>query len=239
MKRRSLGQHYLVDEGVAGELVLRAELNGTERVLEIGTGRGVLTGLLCQSAATVEGYEIDKENFEETGRRITAKNLRLVNADVFKERPSFDVLVASLPYSRSADFVEWLSKADFDRAVVLLQEDFVSKLVSAPGERTYRGVSAIAQMSFAMEEGRRVGREAFVPRPKVASVITRFRHVKTMDGVLLEKIKALFALRRRTLKSASRSVGISLSMAPELGARRVYTLTPKELATIFFSNAFD
>jgi len=46
-RRRALGQHFLVDEGIAAEIVRMAKLRGRERVLEIGPGYGTLTKFLC------------------------------------------------------------------------------------------------------------------------------------------------------------------------------------------------
>ncbi|MBI3840676.1 MAG: 16S rRNA (adenine(1518)-N(6)/adenine(1519)-N(6))-dimethyltransferase, partial [Thaumarchaeota archaeon] len=43
MKRRRLGQHYLVDLEVVGMMVEASGVNSKEKVLEIGTWRGVLT----------------------------------------------------------------------------------------------------------------------------------------------------------------------------------------------------
>ena len=100
--------------------------------------------------------------------------MRLHLADVFETTPTFDVLVSSLPYSRSADFVEWLSQLEYDRAVVLLQEDFVDKITSPPGERGYRAISAIAQISMEVRLGDTVWKSAFRPQPKISSRIVTF-----------------------------------------------------------------
>ena len=128
MRRRNLGQHYLVDQEVVRRILDAASIHPDEKVLEIGTGRGALTKELVGLGGAFEGYEVDRENFEETVAVVGETNARIYLGDAFQQRPNFDVLVASLPYSKSATFVEWLSGIGYDRAVVLLQEDFVRKV---------------------------------------------------------------------------------------------------------------
>jgi len=62
MKRRSLGQHYLRDEGIVKRVIELAAIRKRERVLEVGTGRGTLTAELAKVADRLEAYEIDREN---------------------------------------------------------------------------------------------------------------------------------------------------------------------------------
>lgn len=228
MKRRSLGQHYLVDERVADLMVSAAELDGSQSVLEIGTGRGVLTKKLGPLCARLEGYEVDPENFDATLRAAAGGNLRMHLEDAFRRRPPFDVLVSSLPYSRSAEFVEWLCQAKYARAVVLLQEDFVRKIVSRPGARAYRAVSVLAQLSSDIRLGGRVGREAFSPRPRVDSRMVVFRPKTRLTRGEMVAVKRLFALRRRTVSAALKG---SSTQWREPG-KRVYQLAPDEVYDI-------
>jgi 16S rRNA (adenine1518-N6/adenine1519-N6)-dimethyltransferase len=121
MKRRRLGQHYLVDSEVVQRIIATAGLERHETVLEIGTGKGVLTERLAGLCHRLDGYEVDLENYRETLKRVDRANAHIHLGDAFKKRPRFDVLVSSLPYSRSLDFIEWISQVEYGRAVVLLQ----------------------------------------------------------------------------------------------------------------------
>jgi 16S rRNA (adenine1518-N6/adenine1519-N6)-dimethyltransferase len=227
MKRRSLGQHYLVDGGVVRRMVDAAGVGPGERVLEIGTGRGTLTRELVGLGSGFEGYEIDRENYQATLDVLGGARAEMHLGDAFEERPDFDVLVASLPYSRSAAFVEWLSGMEYDRAVVLLQEDFVRKVLAPPGSRDYRGVSALAQISSYVEELGRVGRASFSPPPKVSSMLVRVRPKLRVSEEELSNIKRLFSLRRRQVASVLAELG--MEGREPYGRRRVYSLTPEEV----------
>ncbi len=159
MKRRRLGQHYLVDAEVVARMVDGAGIRPGEKVLEIGTGKGVVTKALAGLGAEVEAFEVDRENYAETLRALGEASVRVHLGDAFEQRPTFDVLVSSLPYSESSRFVEWISGLEYDRAVVLLQEDFVRKLLAPPGSRDYKAVSALAQISSKAVVLSKVGRD--------------------------------------------------------------------------------
>lgn len=230
MKRRRLGQHYLTDARVIADIVDIADIKPTESVLEIGTGRGALTKELAGLGASFTGYEIDRGNFAETKKVIGCAGAEVVLADAFGQDPEFDVLVSSLPYSESVRFIRWLCSRDFVRAVVVLQEDFAEKIMSAPGSRDYRGVSALSQMAFEIEAVGKVPRASFDPPPRVGSVIVTFRPRKRVPQEEMVNVIRLFSLRRRQVDSALTDLGFKGRRS--YGKRRVSSLTPKEVHAI-------
>jgi len=84
-----------------GIIITRANINKDSKVLEIGTGSGVLTAFLAKIAKQVVSYEIRedhykiaKKNLEELG----IKNIKLINQDAslkIKEK-NFDVAVIDI-----------------------------------------------------------------------------------------------------------------------------------------------
>jgi len=227
MKRRRLGQHYLVDPDVIRRVVSLAEIQPTDRVLEIGMGKGALTRELAGLGASYLGYEVDRANFKETSALVRGTAARVVLGDAFEEHPGFDVLVSSLPYSESATFVKWLSGREFRRAVVVLQEDFVRKINTPPGSRDYRGVSALSQICFEVRVLGDVPRAAFSPQPRVDSVIVSFTPLRRIEKAELTNILRLFSLRRRLADSALAELG--MERGGSFGRRRVNSLTPEEV----------
>ncbi len=226
MKRHKLGQHYLTDGGVAHRMVEYADIDRGERVLEIGTGKGAITRLLAVKGASLLAYEVDRENFDETLEALKGTEADVRLGDAFAERPEFDVLVASLPYSESSAFVKWLCTMEFDRAVVMLQRDFVEKLTAPPGSRDYRGVSALAQLAFDIRILEYVASEAFLPRPKVGSVVVAIVPRRRLSERKASRIIKLFTLRRRQVDSALAELGMD---GPGYGRRRVFSLGPEEV----------
>lgn len=207
-----------------------AQIGPSDRVLEIGTGKGVLTKELVGLGASFEGFEVDRTSYAETVDAVRGTGARIHLGDAFDKKPRFDILVSSLPYSESASFVQWLCGMGFSRAVVLLQEDFVRKLTALPGARNYRGISALAQLSFDIREMGLVGRESFSPQPGVSSIITMFSPKRRVSRAEALKIVLLFSLRRRRVDSALDELGIK--RIANHGSRRVNSLTPEEVHEI-------
>ena len=204
-----------------------ADIGPEDRVLEIGTGKGALTKELAGLGASYLGYEVDRANFAETSNLVRERGTRIVLADAFEERPDFDVLVSSLPYSESAAFVRWLSGIGFRRALVVLQEDFVRKIRAPPGSRDYRGISALSQICFDVRVLGTVPRTAFVPQPRVDSVIASFTPIRRIEKAEVTNVIRLFSLRRRLADSALTELG--MRGAGSYGRRRVNSLSPDEV----------
>jgi 16S rRNA (adenine1518-N6/adenine1519-N6)-dimethyltransferase len=230
MKRQRLGQHYLVDGDAIRKVVQYAEIRPSDRVLEIGTGRGSLTRELACLGASFTGYEIDEANYRATLEAVRGGKARIVLADAFSQSPVFDVLVTSLPYSQSATFLRWLSIRRFSRAVAILQRDFAEKIAAPPGDRNYRGISAVAQIAFVVKMLDRVDRTSFDPPPRVDSVMVSLtpRHVITRGEA--NSVIRLFSLRRRRVDSALKELGFDRK--GDHGSRRVLSLTPDEVHQI-------
>ncbi|HUK80634.1 MAG TPA: rRNA adenine N-6-methyltransferase family protein [Nitrososphaerales archaeon] len=227
MKRRRLGQHYLVDPEVVRRIVGFAQIAPMERVLEIGTGRGALTREAAGLGSSFVGYELDPRNHEETSKAVRGTRARIYLADAFKQSPAFDVLVSSLPYSESVRFIEWLAGIEFKRAIVVLQVDFVRKVLAPPGDREYRGVSALSQIAFDVRVLEHLERKAFSPQPRVDSVVVSIVPRRVLPRAEISNVMRLFSLRRRQTRSALGNLGIESKK--DYGLRRVYELGPDEV----------
>ena len=208
-------------------MVSLADIGPADRVLEIGTGKGAITKVLAGLGVSYLGYEVDRANFAETSNLVRGTGARVVLADAFEEHPDFDVLVSSLPYSESAAFVKWLSGIRFRRAVLVLQEDFVRKIMAPPGTRDYKGVSALSQICFDVRVLGTVPRAAFVPQPRVDSVIASFTPIRRIEKAEVANVILLFSLRRRLADSALTELG--MKGGGSFGRRRVNSLRPDEV----------
>jgi 16S rRNA (adenine1518-N6/adenine1519-N6)-dimethyltransferase len=228
-RRRALGQHYLVDESVVDLMVRTAGIEGHERVLEIGTGKGVVTRELCKVATSVEAFELDLANYLAT-KRLNLEGLTLRAENAFSGPREFDILVSSLPYSESSNFVEWLAKLRYKKVVVILQRDFAEKLLARPGDERYRATSVISQISSNVRIIRGVEKASFEPPPSVSSVLVTIRQRRILSEEEIHLIKMLFSQRRRKLGSALRNLKLSLADAKssEL-SRRVEHLSAEEM----------
>lgn len=227
-KRRALGQHYLRDQSVAEAMVRLAAIEEGDRVLEIGTGRGALTRLLADGPGRLEAFELDESNYRAT-MDLGLDRVALHLGDAFAGPREFDVLVSSLPYSESSTFVEWLSGHRYRRAVVLLQKDFVEKLLAEPGDGAYRAMSVVSQVSSQVRMELDVPRESFEPPPRVSSVVVTVTPREVLSQERTRLVKMLFSQRRRMLGGALRELGLGRGqLGAEWLSRRVQDLSPSD-----------
>ena len=77
---RKLGQNFLIDKTVVSRIIDSADLDDSDVVIEVGPGKGALTGSLLSLAKKV--YAIEKDNFlykELLDNYSDSKNLMLIN----------------------------------------------------------------------------------------------------------------------------------------------------------------
>jgi 16S rRNA (adenine1518-N6/adenine1519-N6)-dimethyltransferase len=245
--KKSLGQHFLIDQRVLEKEAAWADVKG-KRVLEIGAGEGALTRYIAKDAGHLALVEIDKGLCrilrEKFGRR---KNIRIVCGDILEEEElhneHFDVVIGNIPYYITSDIVFLLAKMDFTRAILCVQLEFAEKMAALPGAKNYGRLSVTSQTYFEIELLDIVPPSAFSPPPKVHSAIIQL--VRTGRGITGEDgglIAAIFCHRRQSVRKAvfnSRvTLGISKEKAHDIGKRvkyaerKVFTLDVGEVALL-------
>jgi 16S rRNA (adenine1518-N6/adenine1519-N6)-dimethyltransferase len=224
----------LVDRRILAKIISAAYIGKDEIVLEAGTGQGILTAELCKYAKQVISYEIDIKLYRKVQEQLLSqfKNLELVNADLFKTKDPhfFDVFISNLPYSRSRDAIEWLSTQEFDRAILMVQEEFADKLAARPGSKNYRAISALAAHCFAIEKLFKVRRESFEPQPKVESSIIRIIPINAITREGIRNINLLFSRRNKKASSVAAERGIIIDA--NYGSKKIDELEPRHLVRI-------
>lgn len=230
----SLGQHTLTDWSVIERIVQEANLAKSETVLEIGSGEGALTLELCRTAGQVTSLEIDRTKFESTKKRLQhCNNLNLLNTNPFSSKSmsfEFDVCVSSIPYSMSKETIFWLSKHEFDRALILVQKEFARKLSSAPGTQGYRAISVICEYCFNITELFDIPRASFSPPPSIRSQLIRLAPSgRRLSDDVKRNIGLLFSQRKRRIRKVASVLGLQLELD---SSKRVSQLSPQEIVDI-------
>lgn len=254
--KKSLGQHFLVDDNVVGRILALAALSPAEVVGEVGPGIGTLTVALCASAGAVVAVERDRDLLpvlEET--TSSCPRLAVVHADALDVTPaqlaapygSPTALVANLPYQVAATvvlrFFEMLP--DLASATVMVQAEVADRMAAQPGGKDY-GAYTVKLRLLARPAGRfRVPPSVFLPPPRVDSAVLRLeRVVRDEPPALLartaEVASAAFAQRRKTLRNSLLSAGrwsretvdSALADAGIDGGRRAETLDVAEFISL-------
>ena len=208
------GQCFLVDGEAALRIVEWAGVGGLP-VVEIGPGRGALTGLLRTRVSSLTLIEIDPHLTKQLRELYQDDSgVTVIEGDALRVdwstvvAPGFTV-VANLPYeSGTAIVASLLRRRELLREmVVMLQKEVVARLAATPGGKVYGALSVIIQMTNDVERGLIVAPRSFRPRPSVESQIVRIRPLAAPRFELGDEaafpglVHAAFAQRRKMLRN--------------------------------------
>jgi len=179
--KKSLGQHFLTDEGTALAVVRWAHIEPGTQVLEIGPGRGFLTRYLLRAGAHVTAVEKDDRLARELGDGFPEAPLQVVCADFLdlsldEIGPECRVLVGNLPYNVSLPLLlRALEHAErWTHLVFMFQLEVARRLTAEPGGKSFGVPSAVVALTHHCRIVRRVPPGAFRPRPAVESALVAF-----------------------------------------------------------------
>jgi 16S rRNA (adenine1518-N6/adenine1519-N6)-dimethyltransferase len=219
---KGLGQNFLQDDEVLGQIAAAAEITAADDVLEIGPGLGSLTRHLARVAHSVTAIELDESLLPVLGEVIRPfGNVRVVHGDILNFNPadlmpSDDYLVvANIPYYiTSAVFRHLLEKPPRPRRIALtIQKEVAERICALPGEMSLLALSV--QVYGKPSIAARIPAEAFHPVPKVDSAVIRVdlypepRIPTHQLDSFFRLAKAGFSQKRKTLRN-SLSAGLSL-----------------------------
>jgi len=224
----SLGQRFLVDRSVLGDIVDAAELSEQDDVLEVGPGPGVLTAQLAARARSVTAVEIDERMVAVLQEALGGHdNVRVVRADALQidlfalcDRAPTRI-VANLPYQITTPLLERFIGDDRRPpvVVVLVQEEVARRIVATSQAARERGFLSVFVQSFAEAKiVRRVPPRAFRPAPRVTSAVVALRTRTRPVFAPLERraflgfVSDVFRHRRKQLRGA---LGHEAGVAPD------------------------
>ena len=231
MAKKSLGQNFLVDGRVAARIVGEFAPGADETVVEIGPGRGALTGRLLEAGASVVAVEFDRDLIPILEERFAGReNFRLVHDDALAAdfcalvRPARAArVVANLPYNISTAILQRLveQRACLTEFVLMLQREVVGRMTAAAGSSERGYLSVFVEATCEAEPLFDVAPAAFRPVPKVWSTVVRLRprelpteDVRT-EPLFWQLVGAGFAQKRKTILNNLRAAPATLRAAIE------------------------
>lgn len=225
--KHRLGQNFLVDNHVIERICELCELDGSERVLEVGPGIGTLMLALLQEAAGVTSIEADPE-LEPVldAHAADYPHFSYIMGDALKVTPAQiaqvaggepTVFAANLPYNVAATIILQFFETmpAIDRAVVMVQKEVADRIAAAPGNKTYGGYTAKLGLYGKVTGRFEVPPRCFMPAPHVDSAVVRIERVddvvpEGLDRAFVARvIDAAFAQRRKTIRNSMGANGFA------------------------------
>ena len=213
---KKLGQNFVIDPNTIRKIVAAANLEASDKVVEIGPGLGSLTLGLLEKVDQLVAIEFDEKLanrlVDTLKQKAPDKSCRIIHADamtVTKLDTQPDALVANLPYNISVPVIlHFLENfPSISKVLVLVQAEVAARLVAGPGSKTYGSPSAkLAWYGKATAAGV-VSRSIFWPVPNVDSALVYFekRSIPLPTQLRAEVFRVIdgaFAQRRKTLRQA-------------------------------------
>lgn len=212
---KSLGQNFLHDESILDSIVEGADVCKDDLVIEIGPGVGSLTAKLLQKAAEVVSIELDNDlipilenelSQEENFTLIHDDALKVDFKEIIKDHKSVK-LVANLPYYVTTPIIVKLLKEqyNFKSLTIMIQKEVAERIDAEPNCKEYGSLSLLVQYYCNTKIIKRVSPGAFIPQPKVDSIVIRLDRLEktrvdvTDEDLMFKIIRNAFNMRRKTL----------------------------------------
>ena len=227
--KKRLGQNFLINPDVIGDIIDFANITKEDTVLEIGPGVGFVTEQLVKHAKKVIAVELDEEAIKEL-EKLDCDNLEIIHNDILKtdisalSEDSVKV-VANIPYYITSPIIAHLlgeiddlnnkNRNKIKDIILMVQEEVARRIVATEKSQSkqYGLLTILSQFWADCEIIRLVGRKSFYPAPKVNSALVslKVRQKPLLDlkdySFFRRVIKAAFSQRRKTLKNCLVGVG--------------------------------
>jgi len=213
--KSSLGQNFLKNQRIVGKIIAFSRVEQGDAVLEIGPGKGALTGALLKSASRVVAVEKDDRLFELLKNQFSDQpGLTLVHGDVLDLDmstlvPQGTKVVANLPYNIATRVILRLAEMSPPPAsvAVMVQREVAERICAPVGHSEYSALTVLLSGVFLCDPGFVVGPKNFFPQPKVDSQVIRL--VPRQDSLPPSERDAYrrvvlcsFAQRRKMLRNS-------------------------------------
>ncbi|MEM1982662.1 MAG: 16S rRNA (adenine(1518)-N(6)/adenine(1519)-N(6))-dimethyltransferase RsmA [Sulfolobales archaeon] len=249
--KKKLSQHFVVDEDLVNEILHHTAKFQPLRVVEVGTGLGILTaGLgsvakyvvtieLDQSLAKVASVYLSREVGDGIIDILIGDGISLIRSGLREA----DVLVSNVPYSITGPLINSIIKSNCRVAVLTLQKEVAERLAAQPGSKSYSRLTVMVNTFMDVELGGLYPPESFVPHPEVYSRVVILKRLRMWDcrwESYEHLIKCLFNQKRKLIKKVLRCClnedltnEFNLGIAPLIEGKRVYQLPAETFLKIY------
>src|SRR5690606_5912684 len=214
--KKELGQHFLIQEGVAERLARELDTHDCQAIVEVGPGKGILTRQLLTHALPVYAIELDRDMIPILEKTFSDPHLHIVHGDILRihlqallgAKTSF-VLAGNFPYNISSQivFLGLQLRERIPFMAGMFQKEMAARICSPPGSKAFGVISVLAQAYYRAEMLFTVKPGSFSPPPKVDSAVIALRRYRTeIEGVpyktLRQVVKLAFQQRRKKLRNS-------------------------------------
>lgn len=170
-------QNFLTSRRLLERIVGKSTITKNDLVLEIGSGKGHLTEVLCRKACFVYSVEIDRKLYEHAKKRLkNASNLKLICKDFMKyhlpKNENYKVF-ANIPFYLTTEIVRKLTEDAHPPSEIwlVMEKGAAKRFLGMPTETKY---SLLLKRRWKLDVVYYFNKEDFHPKPSVDSVLIHF-----------------------------------------------------------------
>ncbi len=210
---KKLGQNFLINEYTINTILEILDIKQEDSVLEVGPGHGALTKNIVKKTKNYIGVEKDK-NLSNLLKEKYKNNIDIRNEDILKIDLKEIFLnnyrvVGNIPYNISTKLLMKCieNKDSISKIHFMMQKEFVDRVISCHGKKSYGRLSVLIQIFFKVEKYIDINPSDFYPEPKIYS---SFMSLTPLKNILLEEeeikyflsfVKEIFNTRRKKIKN--------------------------------------
>lgn len=174
-------QNFLTSRRLLERIVGKSTITKNDTVLEIGSGKGHLTEVLCRKANFVYSVEIDRKLYEHAKVRLkNVSNLDIICKDFMKyqlpNKKNYKVF-ANIPYYLTTKIVKKLTEDAHPPSEIwlVMEKGAAKRFLGIPTETKY---SLSLKHRWKLNIVYFFNKEDFHPKPSVDSVLLHFLRKK-------------------------------------------------------------
>ena len=246
-----LGQNFMVEPMLYIKMRSYAALSKADVVLDVGAGFGWLTCFLADESKGVVAVEKDPQIASILREQVKGlDNVIVVEGDILRASlPNFNKIIAIPPYYLSSQLIMWLLDRKIECAVLILQKEFIDRLVASVGSEAYGWLTVVTNQCAEVDLLDVVPKASFFPQPEIDSAIISLKpwNKKPFDvkdqSFFVRMMKWLFTQRNKKLGKAiapfirdnfklSKQDANKLALSLPFHDRRPRELSPKNFGAI-------
>lgn len=243
--KKSLGQHFLIDESVSQRIVNLLTERPMRNLLEVGPGGGALTKyLLLLPDVNLKCVELDKEKVNYLLKAHPQLTGNIIHDDILQIEPPFSepfTVVGNFPYNISTQIVfriiEW--RTQVQAMIGMFQREVAERIAAKEGSKIYGVTSVLVQAFFDVEYIFVVDEQAFDPPPKVKSAVIRMTPLSKPVDCRSERafnvlVKTAFNQRRKTLRNAAKALFTGDELKDDIFNKRAEQLSVQQFGALTY-----
>lgn len=184
-KQFKYGQHFLKDETILPIMMTYANVKETDKILEIGPGKGILTKKILQKTKNVTTIELDQDLIHDL-KKISELNVIQGNALKQMNQVKFNKIISNIPYSISEPLIKKILTQKIDSVTMITGKKFSQILTNN------QKISQLTNVFYDINIIQEIPKSAFDPPPNTTSTLIHLQKKPeknlTQPQLILKKI---------------------------------------------------